>query len=281
MAVHQATPLGSPHVTLATTPAGSPQPPGMPRPRPRPLPHAPPPRPCQALQAQRGGRQRNAVTTATRGGAGRPETPRLPPVQMAGAVSDSSNSGSGDVITRPARPRSLSRPEPLELGRDGGRRPRMRAGSACGNQRKMSAQGDCEFLVKRARELVQGDLWAAKAWLITARSLYPADFNIQVGAAATAPAPRTFSRPASRQPLAPPLPRGGQGSDAGSGASAEAGRRQGRGRGRCLCKAGGWTWGEWEDAGEVQCAGKGGGRPRVKWLLGLLEVMSGLPAQLY
>ncbi|KAJ6660585.1 hypothetical protein lerEdw1_017582 [Lerista edwardsae] len=44
---------------------------------------------------------------------------------------------------------------------------------------KMSAQGDCEFLVKRARELVQGDLWAAKAWLITARSLYPADFNIQ------------------------------------------------------------------------------------------------------
>lgn len=44
----------------------------------------------------------------------------------------------------------------------------------------MSAQGDCEFLVQRARELVQQDLWAAKAWLITARSLYPADFNIQV-----------------------------------------------------------------------------------------------------
>lgn len=44
----------------------------------------------------------------------------------------------------------------------------------------MSAQGDCEFLVQRARELVQHDLWAAKAWLITARSLYPADFNIQV-----------------------------------------------------------------------------------------------------
>ncbi|XP_074849962.1 integrator complex subunit 10 isoform X5 [Carettochelys insculpta] len=43
----------------------------------------------------------------------------------------------------------------------------------------MSAQGDCEFLVKRARDLVQGDLWAAKAWLITARSLYPSDFNIQ------------------------------------------------------------------------------------------------------
>nr|XP_033771247.1 integrator complex subunit 10 isoform X2 [Geotrypetes seraphini] len=43
----------------------------------------------------------------------------------------------------------------------------------------MSVQGDCEFLVKRARELVQEDLWAAKAWLITARSLYPADFNIQ------------------------------------------------------------------------------------------------------
>ncbi|XP_060037556.1 integrator complex subunit 10 isoform X4 [Erinaceus europaeus] len=45
--------------------------------------------------------------------------------------------------------------------------------------RVMSAQGDCEFLVQRARELVQQDLWAAKAWLITARSLYPADFNIQ------------------------------------------------------------------------------------------------------
>jgi hypothetical protein len=44
----------------------------------------------------------------------------------------------------------------------------------------MSAQGDCEFLVKRARALVPQDLWAAKAWLITARSLYPADFNIQV-----------------------------------------------------------------------------------------------------
>ncbi|KAM8785518.1 integrator complex subunit 10 isoform 2-T2 [Rhynchonycteris naso] len=43
----------------------------------------------------------------------------------------------------------------------------------------MSAQGDCEFLVQRARELVQQDLWAAKAWLITARSLYPSDFNIQ------------------------------------------------------------------------------------------------------
>ncbi|PNI34717.1 INTS10 isoform 15, partial [Pan troglodytes] len=28
-------------------------------------------------------------------------------------------------------------------------------------------------------ELVPQDLWAAKAWLITARSLYPADFNIQ------------------------------------------------------------------------------------------------------
>ncbi|XP_062405720.1 integrator complex subunit 10 isoform X3 [Sardina pilchardus] len=43
----------------------------------------------------------------------------------------------------------------------------------------MSAQGDCEFLVKRSRELVSEDPWAAKAWLITARTLYPADFNIQ------------------------------------------------------------------------------------------------------
>ncbi|XP_029367787.1 integrator complex subunit 10 isoform X1 [Echeneis naucrates] len=43
----------------------------------------------------------------------------------------------------------------------------------------MSAQKDCEFLVKRARELVSDDPYAAKAWLITARTLYPADFNIQ------------------------------------------------------------------------------------------------------
>lgn len=44
----------------------------------------------------------------------------------------------------------------------------------------MSAQKDCEFLVKRARELVSDDPCAAKAWLITARTLYPTDFNIQV-----------------------------------------------------------------------------------------------------
>uniref|UniRef100_H3D9N5 Integrator complex subunit 10 n=1 Tax=Tetraodon nigroviridis TaxID=99883 RepID=H3D9N5_TETNG len=43
----------------------------------------------------------------------------------------------------------------------------------------MSAQKDCEFLVKRARELVSEDPCAAKAWLITARTLYPADFTIQ------------------------------------------------------------------------------------------------------
>ncbi|XP_062840980.1 integrator complex subunit 10 isoform X1 [Trichomycterus rosablanca] len=43
----------------------------------------------------------------------------------------------------------------------------------------MSLQGDCDFLVKRARELVSSDPWAAKAWLITARTLYPTDFNIQ------------------------------------------------------------------------------------------------------
>ncbi|KAM9413198.1 integrator complex subunit 10 isoform 1-T1 [Salvelinus alpinus] len=43
----------------------------------------------------------------------------------------------------------------------------------------MSAQKDCEFLVKRARDLVSEDPCAAKAWLITARTLYPTDFNIQ------------------------------------------------------------------------------------------------------
>ncbi|XP_048366585.1 integrator complex subunit 10 isoform X4 [Sphaerodactylus townsendi] len=53
------------------------------------------------------------------------------------------------------------------------------AAAAGGGVGEMSAQGDCEFLVQRARELVPEDLWAAKAWLITARSLYPADFNIQ------------------------------------------------------------------------------------------------------
>ncbi|CAJ0946669.1 unnamed protein product [Ranitomeya imitator] len=43
----------------------------------------------------------------------------------------------------------------------------------------MAALGDCEFLVRRARELVQEDTCAARAWLITARTLYPQDFNIQ------------------------------------------------------------------------------------------------------
>lgn len=71
-------------------------------------------------------------------------------------------------------------------------RPRGRGAAAGGvvgvpagstGRRVMSAQGDCEFLVQRARELVPQDLWAAKAWLITARSLYPADFNIQVSLA--------------------------------------------------------------------------------------------------
>lgn len=51
----------------------------------------------------------------------------------------------------------------------------------------MSAQKDCEFLVKRARELVSEDPCAAKAWLITARTLYPADFTIQVSLREAAP----------------------------------------------------------------------------------------------
>lgn len=71
---------------------------------------------------------------------------------------------------------------------------------------KMSAQGDCEFLVKRARELVPGDLWAAKAWLITARSLYPADFNIQVSAAAVAHARYRRARSPPPRGLAAALP---------------------------------------------------------------------------
>lgn len=82
----------------------------------------------------------------------------------------------------------------------------------------MSAQGDCEFLVQRARELVQQDLWAAKAWLITARSLYPADFNIQVrsgrprgGGAGASQAPSLGSLSSHPCPLPdpprPPSPR--------------------------------------------------------------------------
>ncbi|EHB07160.1 Integrator complex subunit 10 [Heterocephalus glaber] len=43
----------------------------------------------------------------------------------------------------------------------------------------MLAQNDSEFMVQRALELVPQDLWAAKAWLIMARTLYLADFNIQ------------------------------------------------------------------------------------------------------
>lgn len=66
----------------------------------------------------------------------------------------------------------------------------------------MSAQGDSEFLVQRARELVPQDLWAAKAWLITARSLYPADFNIQVRSGPPRP-PRMAGR--APRPAAPPV----------------------------------------------------------------------------
>ncbi|XP_066430225.1 integrator complex subunit 10 isoform X1 [Eleutherodactylus coqui] len=46
-------------------------------------------------------------------------------------------------------------------------------------RRSMAGLGDCEFLVRRARELVKEDTCAARAWLITARTLYPQDFNIQ------------------------------------------------------------------------------------------------------
>lgn len=78
-------------------------------------------------------------------------------------------------------------------------RTRPRRGACVPPGRKMSAQGDCEFLVKRARELVPGDLWAAKAWLITARSLYPADFNIQVSVSA----PAVYESAARRSPTRP------------------------------------------------------------------------------
>ncbi|XP_048465871.1 integrator complex subunit 10 [Rhincodon typus] len=55
---------------------------------------------------------------------------------------------------------------------------RLRTGTVLGGG-IMAAQVDCEFLVKKARDLVAEDPWAAKAWLITARTLYPTDFGIQ------------------------------------------------------------------------------------------------------
>uniref|UniRef100_A0A4W3IKV1 Integrator complex subunit 10 n=1 Tax=Callorhinchus milii TaxID=7868 RepID=A0A4W3IKV1_CALMI len=50
----------------------------------------------------------------------------------------------------------------------------------------MAAPVDTDFLVKKARELVSDDPWAAKAWLITGRTLYPTDFGIQVSMQARA-----------------------------------------------------------------------------------------------
>ena len=105
----------------------------------------------------------------------------------------------------------------------------------------MSAQGDCEFLVQRARELVQQDLWAAKAWLITARSLYPSDFNIQVrpgGGAGGALLPASLSPPARLAQGTPgPAPGRGDGSVTLSAAgtaprAAGQGRPPARGSGR-------------------------------------------------
>lgn len=101
----------------------------------------------------------------------------------------------------------------------------------------MSAQGDCEFLVQRARELVPQDLWAAKAWLITARSLYPADFNIQVrpGGRAGGAAPTDLRPPASHPPreasLGTPGPAGRAGATGASAALQPGPRRVPRGKG--------------------------------------------------
>lgn len=127
-------------------------------------------------------------------------------------TSVSARSGPADGNPGPALTRRPLRalPAPCRAGAEVRANPARGARGACappgarGGTRprrcKMSAQGDCEFLVKRARELVPGDLWAAKAWLITARSLYPADFNIQVSAAAV---------PHARSRGPAPLPRAG------------------------------------------------------------------------
>lgn len=39
---------------------------------------------------------------------------------------------------------------------------------------------DEEWLVLRAQSCIKTDAYAAKAWMITARSLFPQNFNIQV-----------------------------------------------------------------------------------------------------
>ena len=45
-----------------------------------------------------------------------------------------------------------------------------------------SEQGDCEWVVERCKtHLKNKDKSAAKAWIITARSLFPDNFAVQVG----------------------------------------------------------------------------------------------------
>lgn len=39
---------------------------------------------------------------------------------------------------------------------------------------------DEEWLVSRARSCFKSDPWSAKAWMLTARTLFPTSFNIQV-----------------------------------------------------------------------------------------------------
>lgn len=114
----------------------------------------------------------------------------------------------------------------------------------------MSAQGDCEFLVQRARELVPQDLWAAKAWLITARSLYPADFNIQVRPGGRARGAR-LPLPCAPLPIFPEKPAWGLRVRPGRPGPRE---RQPRcGGARAVCRGG-------------RAARGGGGRMGVSWV---------------
>ena len=39
---------------------------------------------------------------------------------------------------------------------------------------------DEEWLVWKAKSCLKSDIYAAKAWLITARTLFPRNFNLQV-----------------------------------------------------------------------------------------------------
>ena len=44
----------------------------------------------------------------------------------------------------------------------------------------LEVQNDEEWLVTQAKQCIKTDIYAAKAWLLTARTLFPKSFKIQV-----------------------------------------------------------------------------------------------------